>query len=89
VSARSELVDRLFDEVSMGWPEPWWPQDRAATATEDPLELSPAQEVAMAAYMDLLARVTSGIEYGHHEDYGLGPKVRERRHRRTRETSAA
>lgn len=58
MTPRGRLYALLLDEVALGWPDPYWPQDRAAAVTTT-LGLSRCQEQALDRYIDLVTEAAA------------------------------
>jgi hypothetical protein len=52
--SRLDLLEQLENEAAMGWPRPWFPQDRAA-AVSRPAGLTERQADALNAYLDAIS----------------------------------
>ena len=55
---RRRLFLQLCDEIAYGYPDPWWPQDRAATKARTN-GLTVAQGEALGRYIELVTEVAA------------------------------
>ncbi len=51
MSARSDLLEKLYDEIALGYPTPWFAPDRRGAETD----LTERQSAALADLVGLLA----------------------------------